>query len=74
MPEDKIIKRGTKIRLRPGTEKAVVSPRIKIHEVQPKEGLYAISKKYNISVQEIKELNSLTAEDLKVGQQLIITK
>ena len=74
IPENKIIKRGTKIRLRPGTEKTVVSPRIKIHEVQPKEGLYAISKKYNISVQKIRELNSLTAEDLKVGQQLIITK
>jgi len=72
--KDEVIKRGTKVRLRPGADKAVVGRSIKIHEVQPKEGLYTIAKKYNVSVQEIKELNSLTAEDLKVGQQLIISK
>jgi LysM repeat protein len=46
----------------------------KIHLVQPKEGLYAISKKYNVSVQDIKEWNNLTSDALKVGQQLIIAK
>jgi len=75
--EEEIIKRGTKIRLRPAGEKAIldeVPGKIKVHEVQPKEGLYAISKMYNVPVAQIKELNSLTAEDLKVGQQLIISK
>lgn len=72
-----ILRIGSKVRLRPSTEKAFtpeVPAKLKLHEVQPKEGLYAISKKYNVSIQEIKDLNSLTAEDLKVGQQLIIAK
>lgn len=45
-----------------------------IHEVAPKEGLYAISKKYNVSVQDIKNWNNLTSDQLTVGQQLIISK
>jgi len=75
--ENEIIKKGTKIWLRHGKVKATEKndpTGFKMHEVQPKEGLYAISKKYNITVAEIKELNSLTAEDLSVGQQLIISK
>ncbi len=75
--ENSVIKKGTKIRLRPVSDKAagdIIPVYIKTHEVQPKEGLYAISKKYNVSVSEIKELNNLTAEDLRVGQQLIIFK
>ncbi|MEX0636680.1 MAG: LysM domain-containing protein, partial [Ferruginibacter sp.] len=46
----------------------------KIHEVQPKEGLYSIAKKYNLSIEEIKQWNQLTSDDLKVGQHLIISK
>jgi flagellum-specific peptidoglycan hydrolase FlgJ len=76
--EHVIIKKGTKIRLRPDTtakqETKTGALDKKIHEVQAKEGLYAISKKYNVSVQDIKEWNSLTADDLWVGQQLIISK
>lgn len=78
MTENEVItKRGTKIRLRPGVIKQagkVAGSKIIMHEVQPKEGLYAISKKYNITVEEIRELNSLTMDELKVGQQLIISK
>ena len=47
---------------------------IKTHEVQPKEGLYAISKKYGISVTQLKEWNNLSDDNLKIGQQLIISK
>jgi LysM repeat protein len=46
----------------------------KMHEVQPKEGLYAISKKYGITVLQIKEWNNLSDDNLKIGQQLIISK
>jgi LysM repeat protein len=46
----------------------------KVHEVQPKEGLYSLAKKYNISIEEIKEWNQLTSNEIKVGQQLIIAK
>ncbi len=44
------------------------------HEVQPKEGLYSISKKYGISIQQIKEWNNLQNDNLQIGQQLIISK
>ncbi len=44
------------------------------HEVQAKEGLYSISKKYGITVAELKEWNSLSNDNLQVGQQLIISK
>lgn len=44
------------------------------HEVQPRESLFAISKKYGVSVDQLKEWNNLTGNDLKIGQQLIISK
>ncbi len=75
--DGEIIKQGIKINLRPFEEKDEninnTSTR-KMHEVKPKEGLYAIARKYNISVADIKEWNNLTTDDLKVGQQLIISK
>lgn len=44
-----------------------------MHEVVEKENLWAISKKYNISVEELKKANpSLESEDLKIGQKLNI--
>lgn len=45
-----------------------------IHEVQSKEGLYSISKKYGVSIEQIKEWNNLQNDHLKIGQQLIISK
>lgn len=43
------------------------------HEVIEKENLWAISKKYNISVDDLKKANpSLENEDLKIGQKLNI--
>jgi len=43
------------------------------HEVIEKENLWVISKKYNISVEELKKANpSIENEDLKIGQKLNI--
>jgi LysM repeat protein len=50
------------------------SYRIKTHEVQPRENLFAISKKYGVSVEKLKEWNNLKGNNLTVGQQLIISK
>ena len=44
------------------------------HKVEPKEGLYSISKKYGISVTEIKDWNNLSGDHLQIGQELIISK
>ncbi|MCW3090608.1 MAG: Mannosyl-glycoprotein endo-beta-N-acetylglucosamidase [Ferruginibacter sp.] len=45
-----------------------------LHQVQPREGLYAVAKKYNVTVQQLKQWNNLASEDLKIGQQLIVGK
>ncbi len=44
------------------------------HIVQPKEGLYSISKKYGVTVDQIKKWNNLQDLNLKTGQELIINK
>jgi LysM repeat protein len=72
---------GRKIYLKPGVvsgknETAAIKTagdkNKKMHTVRAKEGLYAIAKKYNISVQQLKEWNKLQTDSLSVGQQLII--
>lgn len=46
----------------------------KYHEVQPKEGLYSIAKKYGVTVQQLKDWNNLSSDNLSIGQQLIVSK
>jgi LysM repeat protein len=42
------------------------------HIVQTKETLYSISKKYGVSMDQLKAWNKLDSLDLKIGQQLMI--
>ncbi len=42
------------------------------HTVAKKEGLYGISKKYNVTVDEIKKWNRLTSDGLTEGMNLIV--
>ncbi len=69
---------GTLIHLKPVPMDVAASGNVRtgkfLHEVAPKEGLYAISKKYNVSIEDIKSWNNLTSDQLTVGQQLIISK
>jgi len=78
---------GTKLYLKPTAEtqqafvtkeaaesKVTTDTSTKIHSVQPKEGLYSIAKKYKVSVQQLREWNNLTSDDLQIGQQLIVSK
>ncbi len=79
VPGDILVKKGDIIKLRPGAvtpapAKATAMAAARTHQVQPKEGLYTISKKYNVSVEELKEWNNLSSNDLQMGQQLIIAK
>lgn len=43
-----------------------------IHIVQPSETLYSLSRKYNVSVETLKQWNELITNDISIGQQLII--
>jgi len=52
---------------------AVASEQVgNLYEVQKGETLYAISKKFNISVDELKNKNNLTDNTLSIGQRLIV--
>lgn len=43
-----------------------------IHVVQDEETLYALSKQYGVSVEQIQEWNDLTDNTIQIGQELII--
>lgn len=45
-----------------------------IHEVQPKETLYSISKQYNVTVEELELLNPEAKSGLVIGQKLTVKK
>lgn len=42
------------------------------HTVQTKETLYSIAKKYNVTVEQIKDWNRMESNSLKIGQELLI--
>jgi LysM repeat protein len=78
---DEKIFAGSKLKLKPAVKEETVLVKdapagipVKTYSVQPKEGLYAISKKYGVTVSQLKEWNNLTDDNLKVGQQLIVSK
>lgn len=74
---------GTKIYLKPGLKPAkketvaavteTAAETVKFHTVQAKEGLYSIARKYNVTVQQLKEWNKLSSDALTVGQQLAVS-
>lgn len=45
-----------------------------MHSVQPKETLYSIAKKYEVTVDDVKKWNALETNELKIGQQIRINK
>ena len=53
---------------------AVTVAEIEIHVVQPKETLYSISKKYEVTQAQLQQWNNLNGTDLKEGMELIINK
>ncbi|WP_460544345.1 LysM peptidoglycan-binding domain-containing protein [Echinicola sediminis] len=69
------LKQGLKIGQRikvPFIPKAALPEGAQLHKVAPGETLFAIAKKYNVSVQEVKTWNELKGDDLSVGQGVII--
>jgi LysM repeat protein len=60
--------------VQPATTNQVVVTEITIHIVQPKETLYGISKKYEVSLSDLQQWNKLDGLDLKEGMELIINK
>lgn len=52
------------------TKPALNNEKVTTHKVQPGESLFAISKLYNISVEELKKLNKLESNKLHAGREL----
>lgn len=67
----------TKLFLQPGHQSAVQNTdnkKSKVHRVGPKEGLYGIARTYHVTVQQLKEWNKLDSDNLKIGQEIIVSK
>ena len=46
--------------------------RVTVYQVQPGDSLYWIAATYGLSVQELKELNRLDSDSIRVGQRLVV--
>jgi LysM repeat protein len=63
--------------LKDETKKPVVKKELKkqipaYYQVKKGDTLYSISKKFNISVAKIKEMNGLKSNALSIGQRLLV--
>lgn len=58
----------------PVTENVAAQNDVIWHEVQPKETLYALSRKYNVPIEKIVQQNPELVDGLKVGQRLRIPR
>lgn len=65
------LKIGQTIRI-PYISKSELDEGTSLHKVAPGETLFSISKKYNITVDSLKQWNKLLGNDLSVGQALIV--
>ena len=50
------------------------SDKFVLHTVQPKETMFSIAKKYDVSVDDVKSWNEMETSDVKIGQQIRINK
>ena len=81
--DDPAVQAGLRLRLTAPAEtvaavapaKLVVKPELlkkSTHTVQPGDTLYNISRRFNMSVAELRQLNHLTSDDVKLGQKLVV--
>ncbi len=70
---DSKVNAKTKLFLQPALQNTDTK-KAKVHRVGPKEGLYGIARTYNVTVQQLKEWNNLDSDNLKIGQEIIVSK
>jgi len=70
LPDPNAISIGQNLLVKPPIEEASAGKTIVTHVVQPGETVYAISRKYGMTVDEVVDLNGLSSYDLNVGQEL----
>lgn len=68
---------GSRLALRPVKKENPANRKtgsIRYHEVEAREGLYAISRKYKVPVEQLRAWNRLESDELRIGQILIVSK
>ncbi|WP_207421844.1 glucosaminidase domain-containing protein [Desertivirga brevis] len=71
--EEKVLKEiSSEASLPPQVEKAPVA--MKVYEVKVGDTIYSISRKFSLSVDDIKILNSIQGSEIKPGQLLLVSK
>jgi LysM repeat protein len=69
---------GKLLVLRPGQalpgKRAEWAVEKKVHTVSAKEGLYSIAKRYGVTVQQLREWNKLSSDELGIGQKIIVSQ
>lgn len=70
LPDPDALKVGQNIQVKAPIEEASVGKNIITHTVQPGETMYAISRKYGMTVDEVMDLNGMKDFNLNVGQDL----
>ena len=63
---DTAISLGQELKVKPSTES-------NSYIVEKGDTLYSISKKYNMTVEELQNLNGLKSTELNIGQELLIS-
>ena len=66
--DEEVLGNTTKVR----TKRTETVSTSRTHEVVKGDTMYSLSKRYNLSVQELQKLNGMRTTELKLGQQLII--
>ncbi len=70
LPNPDAIRIGQNLQVKAPIEEAAADKNVISHIVEPGETMYAISRKYNMTVDEIMDLNGMEHFDLDVGQEL----
>ena len=55
-----------------GAKSGLPTPKTRVHVIQEGDSLWKISRKYKVSIEEIKKLNSMDTEKLRAGRKLQI--
>jgi LysM repeat protein len=73
-----IKKKGQAVTAQPKSSNVITPPaqksKVGAHTVAAGETMFSISKKYNISVQQLKEWNSLSTNEISIGQVLFVSE
>ena len=63
---------ATTRRAKPGAAPIADSPKLATHIVQPGDTLFSIARRFGMSLEELKRLNHLASDQVKLGQKLVV--